>query len=235
MFTFSNFVKFKKQHQLNHHLRLDTTLDGNKKNMELTKHKQVWQLWLQFEKNLKFYMLNKIGNASLTHDLHQDVMLKIHKSCCSGKEINNIKPWIYQIANHTIADYYRNQSKTLYKEVVRDVITSENKYSEMSVFLEPLLNCLHEKYALPLLLADIEGLRLHEIADRLSLSLPATKSRVQRARKLLKAEIHSCFNLKMDSKSRLLDFSVKKECRSLQVFSKGKNEKCCILLATSPS
>lgn len=203
--------------------------------MELTKHKQIWQLWMQFEKDLKFYMLNKIGDASLTHDLHQDVMFKIHKSCCSGKEINNIKPWIYQIANHTIADYYRKQSKILNKEVVREVSTLENKYSEMSVFLELLLNCLPKKYALPLVLSDIEGLKLLEIADQLRLSLPATKSRVQRARKLLKAEIHSCFNIKVDSKSGLLDFSVKKECRSLQEFSEEKNEKCCILLQTSTS
>ncbi len=203
--------------------------------MEITKYEQVWKLRMQFEEDLKYYMLKKLGDATATHDLHHEVMLKIHKSCCSGKEISNIKSWIYQIANHTITDHYRDQKKIQNGKAYSVDSTLENKYVEMSAFIEPLLGCLPEKYAQPLLLSDIKGLKLQEIADRLSLSLPATKSRVQRARKLLKTEIHSCFVLDVDEKSGLLDFSLKDECRSLQRFSKEKNGECCIFFEASPS
>lgn len=54
-------------------------------------------------------------------------------------------------------------------------------------------------------MADIEGMKHQQIADNLNLGLPATKSRIQRARKLLRDKIHFCFHTQECSKSGLLD------------------------------
>jgi RNA polymerase sigma-70 factor (ECF subfamily) len=75
---------------------------------------------------------------------------------------------------------------------------------------------LPEKYAIPLKMADIEGLKQQEIANKLGLSLTGAKSRIQRARKLLKEEIHTCFHTKECSSAGLTDFSLRQDCTPLK-------------------
>jgi len=75
-------------------------------------------------------------------------------------------------------DFYKKDKKTT--GLVRvDVEESESDiYQEFSVFLNPLIDFLPPKYAIPLRLADIEGMKHKEIATKLNLSLTATKSRI---------------------------------------------------------
>ena len=96
-------------------------------------------------------------------------------------------------------------------------------YQELSIYIEPLIEFLPEKYAVALQMADIDGLKQQEIADKLNLSLSATKSRIQRARKLLKQEIHTCFHTKEGAKSGLADFNLKESCTTLKNWEKEKN------------
>ena len=60
---------------------------------------------------------------------------------------------------------------------------------ELAECVRPMMNALPEKYRLPLLLSELDGLPQKEVAKRLGLSLSAAKSRVQRGREQLK---HLC-------------------------------------------
>jgi RNA polymerase sigma-70 factor (ECF subfamily) len=51
---------------------------------------------------------------------------------------------------------------------------------------------LPEGYREALLLTEIDGLPLKEVADRLNLSLPGAKSRLQRGRERLKRAFLNC-------------------------------------------
>lgn len=57
---------------------------------------------------------------------------------------------------------------------------------------------------------------LFQIAQKLNLSLPATKSRIQRARQLLKAEFITCCHFKTDTQGNLISFEIKDSCEPLQ-------------------
>ena len=81
-----------------------------------------------------------------------------------------------------------------------------------------------EKYAAPLRMADIEGMKQTDIAENLQLSLPATKSRVQRARELLKNEIVTCCYLDTDQQGNLIGFDIKEACIPLQGFRRKKSQ-----------
>lgn len=67
-------------------------------------------------------------------------------------------------------------------------------------------------YEKPLYLSDIEQKPQQEIADILQLSLTATKSRIQRARKQLKELISDCIEVTYNTKGQISDFQLKKYC-----------------------
>jgi len=66
--------------------------------------------------------------------------------------------------------------------------------------------CLPQKYAEALLLSDLEGLTQHEVAARLGLSLSGAKSRVQRARRLLREAFLRCCHFEFDRRGHIIDY-----------------------------
>jgi len=91
-----------------------------------------------------------------------------------------------------------------------------NEYTEAAKWIDALIDLLPEKYAHPLKLADIQKQKQNEIATELGLSLNATKSRIQRARKLLKDKIQECCLIEINDKGQLEDFSIRLDCDPLQ-------------------
>jgi RNA polymerase sigma-70 factor (ECF subfamily) len=96
----------------------------------------------------------------------------------------------------------------------------------MAVYLEPLLSFLPEKYAVPVKLSDIEKVKQQYIAEILGLSLTAIKTRIQRARKMLKQEIEVCFYLEESTKPGLTAFSIKISCTPLQDHKSNNTDSC---------
>jgi RNA polymerase sigma-70 factor, ECF subfamily len=86
----------------------------------------------------------------------------------------------------------------------------------------PMIQFLPEEYATPLKMADIDGLKQAVIAEKLGLSLTATKSRIQRARQLLKSEFITCCHFETDKNGQLISFEVKDNCAPLQAIIKKK-------------
>jgi len=76
----------------------------------------------------------------------------------------------------------------------------------------PMIETLPEGYREALLLSEIDGLPLKEVADRLNLSLPGAKSRVQRGRERLKKAFLTCCHVKFDSRGKPIDWWPKEGC-----------------------
>ena len=89
-------------------------------------------------------------------------------------------------------------------------------YEDAQKLVKPLIQLLPEKYAVPLHLSDIEEMKQADVSKKLNLSLTATKSRIQRARKMLKEKIMECSILEMDSKEKLISIEIKPACKPLQ-------------------
>lgn len=116
-------------------------------------------------------------------------------------------------------DHFKKSGHT--SELKLDVVEEEEivVYREAAEFVKPLLELLPKKYAEPLELSDIEGLKQQEVAEKLGLSLTATKSRVQRGRKLLKEQITECVHVEVDATGQLTAFEVKGSCEALRCYS----------------
>jgi RNA polymerase sigma-70 factor (ECF subfamily) len=184
--------------------------------MNINKYKEVSSLWIEYKSGLKYYILKKIKNEDLADELSHEVLMKIYKSCCSGNEIKNIRSWMYQIAHNTVIDHLKKEDK--FADEVTEILGVDeiNTYEDVEEFVEPLIKLLPEKYAAPLLLSDIEGINQIEVSKKMNLSLTATKSRIQRARKLLKEKIIECSNLEINAKGNPISIEIKPDCEPLK-------------------
>lgn len=189
---------------------------------KINKYADVSPLWANYKNELLFYILKKIKDKETANDLSHEVLIKIYNSCCSNTEIRNVRSWMYQIAHNTTIDYLKKESK-LTDEISETFEKDENNsYLGAEELINPLIQLLPEKYAVPLQLSDIEELKQDEVANRINLSLTATKSRIQRARKLLKEKIIECCNVELDDKGNLLSLEIKPSCEPLKPTLKNK-------------
>ncbi|TYP98021.1 RNA polymerase sigma (SigZ) subunit [Tenacibaculum adriaticum] len=189
--------------------------------MKIEKYNQVWDIWMESKDRLYKYMKSRFKNEELAKDVTQDVLLKIHKSCCSGKEIENINSWLFQITHNVALDILKKEKRQQnLTQFSND--KDENIWVKISSFLEPMIDFLPEKYALPLKMSDIEGEKQKDIALKLGLGLSATKSRIQRAREMLKNEILTCCNFKLDKNGIPIYDEVLSVCKPLKKLNQKK-------------
>ena len=118
---------------------------------KINKYSEVSSLWLDYKNGLKFYILKKVKDEETANDLSHEVLMKVYNSCCSGKEINNVRSWLFQIAHNTTIDYLKKQQK--YSNELPEIPENEfdNSYRNAEVFLQPLIDLLPEKYGLVLI------------------------------------------------------------------------------------
>jgi RNA polymerase sigma-70 factor, ECF subfamily len=86
---------------------------------------------------------------------------------------------------------------------------------ELGKCLLPMIERLPAGYRKAILLSDIDGLSLKEVAQRLNLSLPGAKSRVQRGREKLRKIFLDCCNFKFDGRGKPIDWSPRDGCNRI--------------------
>lgn len=169
-------------------------------------------IWNNHKSHLHNFIKTKIDNDYMVNDIMQEVSIKLLDNINRKTEIKNYRNWLFQVARNTIADYYRKHKKHTNLVTKNTELNSESTtcVCDLSGFV--IQNYLPEKYGKPLYLSDIEQKPQQEIADILQLSLTATKSRIQRARKQLKELISDCIEVTYNTKGQISDFQLKKYC-----------------------
>jgi RNA polymerase sigma-70 factor (ECF subfamily) len=185
--------------------------------MKITKYSNASDLWLTYQNSLTRYLHRRTGSETTARELSHRVLLRVVDSCCSGREVRNERAWLYQICRNVLVDFYKERgggARVPSPPEDRDI---PDVVEELAVYVRPLIDLLPEKYALPLRLADIENLPQRAVADRLGLGLSATKTRIQRARLMLRAKIVECTYLETDAAGRPVDFILRPACACLQL------------------
>jgi RNA polymerase sigma-70 factor (ECF subfamily) len=189
---------------------------------EIKTNCDVPALWQEHKKELRNFILKRVKEEDLTNDILQDVLMKVYNFCISKSGVRNIRSWLYQIAQNTITDHYRKQSKTTNLDNLIEIEYEDQNiaFSEATNYILPMIEFLPKEYAVPLKFADLDNIKQADIAKKLNLSLSATKSRIQRARQLLKAEFITCCHFKTDKQGNLISFEIKDSCEPLQKVKK---------------
>jgi RNA polymerase sigma-70 factor (ECF subfamily) len=74
-------------------------------------------------------------------------------------------------------------------------------------------------------MSDIDGIDQKTIAENLKLTLPNTKSRIQRARVKLKEEFLECCVVSFGESGEMVSFDIKPECTTLKEAREGIENK----------
>ena len=161
--------------------------------------------WNENEKFLKNWLIKETGNHDQASDLLQDLFVKSLQNKEQFCTLTDAKSWLFRVAKNSLIDSYR-KSKLETGAVCSEVDKTEEVKEEKKVItIVKLQHCLlrvlselddDDKEVIEL--CDMKGMAQADYAFSKGLSLSATKSRIQRARKKLRQQMIISCNVQFD-------------------------------------
>jgi RNA polymerase sigma-70 factor (ECF subfamily) len=173
-------------------------------------------LWHGFSSGLKSFIYSKVKNIADTEDILQNVYLKLHDNLHSLKDESRIKPWIYQITRNMIIDHFRADNRNLnINELKSELKSTHSSGKFMDIAISDMIRMMDElspEYCEALCLTEIDGMSQKEYAQMMGLSYSGAKSRVQRARLMLRDMLLKCCHYQFDKYGTVFDIQPKCWC-----------------------
>lgn len=163
--------------------------------------------WHQHEAELRGWLRHRLGSAADAEDLLQDVFLKAMRQGERFCAIVNARAWLYEVARNALADRLRLARNTV--ALPEDLSADAEEVAvvaSLAACLPRVLSELSPEDREAITLCDLERLPQEEYARRKGLSLPGAKSRVQRARKRLRAQLTQACQVRLDAAGQVSDF-----------------------------
>lgn len=156
-------------------------------------------VWNKLQQDLREFVSRRVKDKDIADDIVQDVFLKVQTNLEQLKDKNKISAWIYRITQNVVMDYFRKHNNPI-RPIDVNWETSQHEFNDcVAHCLNVLLENLPEKYGTALKLTELENLSQYELAERLNISYSGARSRVQRARKMLKEKLEELYLIKTDA------------------------------------
>lgn len=175
--------------------------------MSIAATKETERLWGEFAAQLGGFLRARVGTEAEAEDLRQEVFLKLQRQLEAGHTIHDWGAWLYRTARNAVTDHYRTRKPG---EPLDESLPEEAKagadadLAPLMASFRRMIHALPDGYREAVLLADIEELPHKEVAERLGLSLSATKSRVQRGRAMLRESLDACCRFERDRRGSVI-------------------------------
>lgn len=169
-------------------------------------------LWESFQQGVFRYVSARISNRADAEDVVQEIFLKIHDRKDEIRDSERVAGWVFRIASNAVHDHYRARKPQ--PDAVQPQPQAEElseAHQELASCVKPFVQMLDEPYRDALLMTEFEGVSQVEAAHRAGISVSGMKSRVQRARKLLRGEIETCCTVDVDPRGGVVDYQIKNE------------------------
>ena len=141
---------------------------------------------------LRRFLIAKLPSEADAEEVLQDVFLSVFDSLPIYRGECSITSWIYSIARHEVADYYRKRyvrelvekTNPLFEELMETVETPEKVWDKAKIRARffATYNSLNQSYQDVLSYRYELSLSVKEIAEKMKLSFKATESLLYRAR-----------------------------------------------------
>lgn len=144
-------------------------------------------------------------NEEDANDLVQETYLKAYRFVESYNEGTNAKAWLFRILKNAFINQYRKKSKQPtqvdYEEIINYHDEEDSSYSSFMDLREEMfqdmmgdevttaINALPVDFRVVILLCDIEGFTYEEIAKIIDIPIGTVRSRLHRARNMLKERL----------------------------------------------
>jgi RNA polymerase sigma-70 factor, ECF subfamily len=162
---------------------------------------EIIKIWQENNVKIKQFICYKVNDDDCCNDILHDLFLKITDNSEKIALIEKPASYIIKMAQNAVIDFYKTQKKKGVQNCDCSQLEERQGFSDQELYnisLMPFIQALPPIYKEALFLSDIEGLSQKETAERLKISYTGAKSRVQRARKMLKESILNCCNYKFD-------------------------------------
>lgn len=145
------------------------------------------------------YLERYVGNRAIAEDLQQETLLRIGRGLAAFAGRSSLKTWAFAIANRVAADYFRHPDRQARivdldeAEPIADPgpdIDTRVIEDEMNLCVRQVIDSLPATYRAALILRDLEGLSIEQIAETCECSIATAKIRLHRARQRLKEALH---------------------------------------------
>jgi RNA polymerase sigma-70 factor (ECF subfamily) len=172
---------------------------------------RIEQIWLELSGKLLTFIDSKVNDRALAEDILQEVFIRIHSHLHTLKEGTRLQPWIYQIARNLIIDHYRSRRTATTNWPAEPEWTDEDETAPL--LEESLTDMLQMMDELPadqcdaLCLTELGGMSQKEYALKAGISYTAARSRVTRARKLLRDRLMNCCHYQFDRYGTIIDIT----------------------------
>jgi RNA polymerase sigma-70 factor (ECF subfamily) len=137
--------------------------------------------------------MRRVAGAGVADDLAQEVWIKVLRGISSLREGSKLKPWLFGIAHHVMIDHLRARYADSANgvDVPEPAEENEDGREEMLTALEAQLASLPPLERETLTLFYLEELSLADLAKIQAVPLGTVKSRLFRARTLLRQAMFS--------------------------------------------
>lgn len=175
----------------------------------------------QLRTAIRAFVLARVKDAALAEDITQETLVRLHRKFDTLRAGEKLEAWVFQIARHAVADHFRAAKPTEPFDEhahapppvthTHEPLAAEEEIlrRELATYVRSVVERLPEKYREALRLTEFEGVSQVELARRLGLSVSAAKSRVQRARVMVRDEMERCCRWETDRYGAVVDVQPK--------------------------
>jgi RNA polymerase sigma-70 factor (ECF subfamily) len=124
-------------------------------------------------------------------DLFQEVFLKIHQALPGFRGDASLETWVYRVTANTAINFLDKQKRyAKLKNILGSLrlIETGPKEDTFNLLRRPL-KALNSRQRMILIMAEVEELKLEEIAQALDIALGTVKSNLYRAKEIVRKEL----------------------------------------------
>jgi len=170
-------------------------------------------LWRDFADPLRAFLRHRVSSPQDAEDLLQAVFLKIHRQLPTLRDTSKIQGWAYRIARNVVIDHYRTrrENAALTPEMALRI---EKAFGvvDLTPALTRFIAQLPPLYREALVRHEYQGEEIKTVAAALGISPTAAKSRVRRARLLLREMLERCCQFEFDQRGHVIEATPREAC-----------------------
>lgn len=139
-----------------------------------------------FRSRLHRYCARMTGSAIDGEDVLQDTLVKALRARADGTEVDNVEGWLLRIAHHTSLDFLRGKSRSPIVPLTADAEAAPMPEADVVAIGVHTFLQLPELQRCAVILKDVLGYSVDEIAGIAECTSAAAKSALQRGRVALR-------------------------------------------------
>jgi RNA polymerase sigma-70 factor (ECF subfamily) len=145
------------------------------------------ELIRRFQRRVYGFAYQHLRDLDEAQDLTQEIFVKLYRNVSRFDASRPFEPWFWKLAANTTINYRRKRVPTPTDQAAEERLTGVAPGpAEHDGDLVSALAQLDAAYRLPILLHYYADLSVDQVAQSLNLTVAATKSRLHRARALLR-------------------------------------------------